>query len=77
MPYRFRSPGGKIEAAFGHFGLGGSLVFCDPSRALSIAVTVNKLQINNACTKRVVELLADHFGLGSLIDVGYDPFAAD
>ena len=39
--HRAFSLGGSAPAAFGHYGFGGSGGFCDPSRRLAVALTVN------------------------------------
>ena len=31
----------SVPSAFGHYGYGGSGAFCDPSRNLAVALTVN------------------------------------
>ena len=33
--------GASAPTAFGHYGFGGSGAFCDPSRRLAVALTVN------------------------------------
>jgi CubicO group peptidase (beta-lactamase class C family) len=39
--HRVFAPGVSAPMAFGHFGYGGSGAFCDPSRNLAVALTVN------------------------------------
>ncbi len=39
--HRVFTPGPRMPAAFGHFGYGGSGAFCDPSRELAVALTLN------------------------------------
>jgi hypothetical protein len=46
-------------------GLGGSFALCDHEANLSVAVTVNRLSLDNreACTQ-IMELVYKHYGLG-------------
>jgi CubicO group peptidase (beta-lactamase class C family) len=39
--HRVFSFGGRLPEAFGHFGYGGSGAWCDPSRRLAVALTLN------------------------------------
>ena len=39
--HRVFTTGPKTPHAFGHFGYGGSGAWCDPTRQLSVAMTVN------------------------------------
>ena len=39
--HRAFSLGASAPSAFGHYGFGGSGAFCDPSRRLAVALTVN------------------------------------
>jgi len=39
--HRAFAPGASAPMAFGHYGYGGSGAFCDPSRHLAVALTVN------------------------------------
>ena len=39
--HRAFAPGASAPMAFGHYGYGGSGAFCDPSRELAVAFTVN------------------------------------
>lgn len=39
--HRVFAPGVRVPDGFGHFGYGGSGAFCDPSRELAVAVTLN------------------------------------
>lgn len=39
--HRVFAPGRSVAQGFGHFGFGGSGAWCDPSRGLAVALTVN------------------------------------
>jgi CubicO group peptidase (beta-lactamase class C family) len=40
--HRVFTTGPRTPNAFGHFGFGGSGAWCDPSRGLSVAMTLNR-----------------------------------
>jgi CubicO group peptidase (beta-lactamase class C family) len=39
--HRVFAMGARAPAAFGHYGFGGSGGFCDPTRELAVALTLN------------------------------------
>jgi CubicO group peptidase (beta-lactamase class C family) len=39
--HRVFTLGASVPHAFGHYGYGGSGAFCDPSRKLAVALTLN------------------------------------
>eukprot|EP00842_Homolaphlyctis_polyrhiza_P004564 jgi/Hompol1/5108/HPOL_004167-RA len=60
--------------AFGHAGMGGSFAFCDPSRKLAIAVTVNQLSlVSPIATKELVNTITESLGYGMLSNFAGDP----
>ncbi len=65
--FTMRRPNGRLEAsAFGHSGMGGSMVLCDPQSQFSVAVTVNRLTFERQCTLRVINTVSNLLGLGTL-----------
>jgi len=55
---------GGEATAFGHSGLGGSLVLCDPSKKLYLAITVNKLSMTCSPTVHLLQIISDTLGVG-------------
>ena len=51
--HRAFSLGGSAPSAFGHYGFGGSGAFCDPSRRLAVALTVNSAPFADARMPRI------------------------
>jgi CubicO group peptidase (beta-lactamase class C family) len=54
---------------FGHSGMGGSLVVCDPVSRTSIAITVNRLTLDREFTRTVANHVCQELGLGVIFDL--------
>ena len=45
-------------------GLGGSTAFCDPETNTSIAITVNRLQLDKEVAERITDAITDALQIG-------------
>ncbi|KAJ7520651.1 hypothetical protein O6H91_19G015400 [Diphasiastrum complanatum] len=55
-------PNNYANYTFGHSGVGGSLGYCDPSNAFSIAITVNQMALGQV-TRDIVHFVCSELGL--------------
>ena len=56
----------RPDAVFGHMGLGGSVALCDRENNVSVALTVNRLSLENQdLIARVMNIVDEHFDLGT------------
>ena len=63
-PNRLKSAGQVSDSPFGHVGLGGSTAFCDPETNTSIAITVNRLQLDKEVAERITDAITDALQIG-------------
>eukprot|EP00730_Choanoeca_flexa_P002996 TRINITY_DN11255_c0_g1_i2.p1 TRINITY_DN11255_c0_g1~~TRINITY_DN11255_c0_g1_i2.p1 ORF type:complete len:1009 (+),score=297.20 TRINITY_DN11255_c0_g1_i2:259-3027(+) len=63
---RMTAQGEKLDAPFGHMGLGGATGFCDPSCGLAVGITVNRLTLDRECTDQIVQTIYSALDCGKL-----------
>ncbi|KAJ3381398.1 hypothetical protein HDU84_005144 [Entophlyctis sp. JEL0112] len=65
----------KMSKAFGHSGMGGSMVLVHPEQNLTIAIVVNKLSLMNSTIGKGVVRIVTGLNLDGVADVSMNPLS--